>query len=476
MPKFDPLQSMPAHLWEKAESRAHEAGLTLSEWVSVIVSQHAEAGSYSPIGRIEAEDFPLSFGTLPPAGVSKLGPTMAGAVSAEVHFRDWTRIRVRLRQEMGEGVYARVFTHLKLDKVSAETVYLSVRNRYLKSRLQSRYLKRLAELWRDETGVSRKVEVSIRARPVEVSSVPLGDGPSHSARLASPADEDVPPSRLREETARQSALEYVAMFSSKIHLAAVHMGAVFEELAAVDVRVPAPKRGARASEGRSWLAAQNEDTLQRAREVRHAFSESWRLSGELEHRWEQAFAIVMDLASAPDDLFVWYARDRREATAKLAKFLDIAVLRFEQSASLLEMKEPQAAAPPSAEERFAEITSDLLERAGGGASLTEGARLLGISRQALHKRIKAGSALGIMHGQKLVFPRLQWVQRGEGMEQVAGLSELLPLFDEAGGWSALQFLIEIDPNLSEAPIDALRAGRVADVVAAARAYLGLDEG
>lgn len=465
---------MPAHIWAKAESRAHEAGLTLSEWVSVIVSQHAEVESYSPIGRIEAEDFPLSFGTLPPAGVSKVGLTISGAVPADQHVRHWGRIRARLRREIGEGIYSTWFTGLELDQVSAETVYLSVPTWFLKSRIQSRYLKRLAELWRDETGVSRKVEVSTRARPVEVSSVPLGDGPPRSVRLF--ADEDVPPRRLGKETARQAALEHVATFSSKIHLAAIHLGAVSEELPAMDFRAPVSKRGARTPVGRSWLAELIDGTLQRAREVRHAFSESWRLSGELEHRWEQGFAIVMDLASAPDYLLDWYARDRQGATEELAIFLDIAVLRFEHLASLLEKKEPQVAASPSSQESFAEITSDLLERAGGGASLTEGARLLGISRQALHKRIKAGSALGIMDGQKLVFPRLQWVQRGQGMEQVAGLSELLPLFDEAGGWSALQFLIEIDPNLSEPPIDALRAGRVADVVAAARAYLGLDEG
>jgi hypothetical protein len=40
---------------------------------------------------------------------------------------------------------------------------------------------------------------------------------------------------------------------------------------------------------------------------------------------------------------------------------------------------------------------------------------------------------------------------------------------------ALQFLLRHDPNLAERPIDVLKAGKVDDVVRAARAHLRADE-
>ena len=101
---------------------------------------------------------------------------------------------------------------------------------------------------------------------------------------------------------------------------------------------------------------------------------------------------------------------------------------------------------------------------------------LGVTRQALHKRIKAGTALGMMDGEELVLPKLQFVSSGEKVRLVKGLGEVISLFERSGGWSALQFLVEKDPNLAAAPIEALNAGKVEAVVAAARAYLSLDEG
>ena len=49
--------------------------------------------------------------------------------------------------------------------------------------------------------------------------------------------------------------------------------------------------------------------------------------------------------------------------------------------------------------------------------------------------------------------------------------DVVKVFSVAGGWSALQFLVEPDPNLAKPPIEALSEGRVGDVVNAAKAYL-----
>jgi hypothetical protein len=45
---------------------------------------------------------------------------------------------------------------------------------------------------------------------------------------------------------------------------------------------------------------------------------------------------------------------------------------------------------------FDVISDEVLQESGGGISLTEAAEKLGISRQALHKNIKSGRALGLM--------------------------------------------------------------------------------
>ena len=48
-------------------------------------------------------------------------------------------------------------------------------------------------------------------------------------------------------------------------------------------------------------------------------------------------------------------------------------------------------------------------------------------------------------------------------------------FQNSGEWSALQFLVEPDPNLAgKKPLDVLVDGHVSDVLAAARAYLDID--
>ena len=57
------------------------------------------------------------------------------------------------------------------------------------------------------------------------------------------------------------------------------------------------------------------------------------------------------------------------------------------------------------------------------------------------------------------------------------MGKIIKLFDasKAGRWSALQFLLEQDPNLAMAPVQALRTGEVQQVVNAATAYLDVDE-
>jgi hypothetical protein len=79
---------------------------------------------------------------------------------------------------------------------------------------------------------------------------------------------------------------------------------------------------------------------------------------------------------------------------------------------------------------------------------------------------------------RIAVPRLQLASIDGKVAITAGIERVVRPFLEskAGTWSALQFMVDHDPNLGKPPIDALRAGNVAGVEHAARAYLGLDEG
>lgn len=123
------------------------------------------------------------------------------------------------------------------------------------------------------------------------------------------------------------------------------------------------------------------------------------------------------------------------------------------------------------------ISRSVLRHAGGSLSLTEAAKLLGVTRQALHKRVKLGTALGLMEGSELTLPKFQFVGEGKKTKIVEGLGPIVKLFDtaKAGRWSALQFLTERDPNLGSTPSQALQDGRAREALDAAIAYLDAGE-
>ena len=274
---------------------------------------------------------------------------------------------------------------------------------------------------------------------------------------------------------RNSALHIIVAFPPRISRAAFLLSVAFAE-AQVQFPLPSHRARGRPKTDQHWLHTLIETCVTRSREVQTALLHPWIPSGRAEQLWGDAFVTLCDLTPAGQELLILFQSDRPKAFQELAKHLDVATQQFELSANLLADVEPAAAPESANEQRFESLKATLLERAGGGISLSEGATLLGVSRQALHKRIKTGSALGMMDGDQIVLPRLQWVGAGHKIEFVPGLAAVVKLFERAGGWSALQFLLDPDPNLGQPPIDALRAGKVEAAVAAARAYLSLEEG
>ncbi|MDI4657183.1 chromosomal replication initiator protein DnaA [Xanthobacter autotrophicus] len=111
----------------------------------------------------------------------------------------WERVRQRLREEIGEEKFTSWFARMDLDALTADVVQLSVPTRFLKSWIQENYLPRIADIWAEESGAKRRVDLAVRnafARPValkatavrevvtERTEVRSGDGRPQPARAS----------------------------------------------------------------------------------------------------------------------------------------------------------------------------------------------------------------------------------------------------------------------------------------------------
>ena len=285
---------------------------------------------------------------------------------------------------------------------------------------------------------------------------------------------------LASEATAGPALRLVFVFNYRIQSAALLMSAAFEEAAVHDFDFAKARSAARRGAAiRTWYSSIVHDVVDCSRQLRNALVHQWKPTPRAERLAIDAFVILSDLTPARNELLRLCRYDRSRAFSELARHVELAADQFRLSADLL--AEVEGASRPKelpSEARFGEMTRLLLQRAGGGLSLTEAAKLLGTSRQALHKRVKTGSALGLMDGAELVLPKFQFVEEKDRTSIIDGLAKVIKLFDgsKAGRWSALQFLLEQDPNLAVAPVEALKAGEVQKVVDAAAAYLDVDEG
>jgi hypothetical protein len=263
----------------------------------------------------------------------------------------------------------------------------------------------------------------------------------------------------------------LALFSSRIDQGAILLSAALIE-GSMGHFLPRHDR-ARIKRSRSWMDSLVISCRDRSAEVREALKFEWEPTGRAAELALDAFKTLSELTQTSWELQRLCQADRPRAFNELARHLELATQQFELNARLVAEVEG-IDAPSPASDRLSDVQADLLTRAGGGLSLTAAANRLGISRQALHKRAKKGSALALMRGNELVLPLAQWVSTGRSLTWIDGLPKIIKLFETAGGWSALQFLIEQDPNLGTTPRLALIEGRIDDVIAAAEAYLGIE--
>lgn len=278
----------------------------------------------------------------------------------------------------------------------------------------------------------------------------------------------------------RSDVASVARFGHCVEYASFNLYVAFRKAKVLDFEPASPRNVVRPTHGISiWYCNLVNATFNRYRDLRRALLHKWSPPAEVELLTSNAFRILSEITPAETQLRDLFERDRQRALHELTRHLDIVAKQLEATIELATDLEAVYAEYPANSEQ-AEVKAvqlDILGKAGKPLSLTAAAKELAVSRQALHKRIRLGSALGLMQGSELVVPDAQFVSQNGKLKIVDGLSAIVSLFDTsgAGRWSALQFLTEIDPLLQRAPLDVLKDGDRDGVVRAARAYLSLDE-
>jgi hypothetical protein len=278
----------------------------------------------------------------------------------------------------------------------------------------------------------------------------------------------------------RSDVASVARFGHRVECASYHLYVAFEKASVDDFELSPAHDVVKPARGISvWYCSLVNTTFNRYRDLRRALLHKWTPPAEVEPLTSNAFRMLCEITPADSQLRNLLAHDRPRAFHELARHLDIVAEQLKAAIELATDLRTVASDETSREEqaRLQAVQAEILRKAGEALSLTEAAHQLEVSRQALHKRIRSGSALGLMRGSELVVPTAQFVDKDNKIKIVDDLNAVVTLFDKsgAGRWSALQFLVEVDPLLGKVPLDALKEGEVDAVVRAVRAFLSLDE-
>jgi chromosomal replication initiator protein len=78
----------------------------------------------------------------------------------------WTRVKRRLRAELGDDVYASWFARLEMDAIIDSGARLSVPTRFLKSWIEAHYADRVLAVLRSEAPSVVRTTITVRGTPV----------------------------------------------------------------------------------------------------------------------------------------------------------------------------------------------------------------------------------------------------------------------------------------------------------------------
>jgi len=100
----------------------------------------------------------------------------------------WSRVKGRLRAEVGDDVYSSWFARMDLEAIEDVTVRLSVPTRFLKSWIQSHYAERVLACWQVEQSKVGRVELIVRSAVLRSAiakpKAELEGGASETTRLS----------------------------------------------------------------------------------------------------------------------------------------------------------------------------------------------------------------------------------------------------------------------------------------------------
>jgi len=117
--------------------------------------------------------------------------------------------------------------------------------------------------------------------------------------------------------------------------------------------------------------------------------------------------------------------------------------------------------------RGVERQKSIITEAGGMLSISEAAKLLGVTRQAVDKRIRSHGLLAVNIGSQLAIPVFQ-INHGAVL---CGLGKVLRALKVNDPWTRINFFLMKHPALTNrSPLDVLRRGDVQLVVRVAAGF------
>ncbi|MCO5131984.1 MAG: chromosomal replication initiator protein DnaA [Xanthobacteraceae bacterium] len=74
----------------------------------------------------------------------------------------WSRVKSRLRSNLGEDIYSSWFARMDLESVQADSVHLTVPTKFLRSWIQTHYADRVLLCWQAEVPAIHRVDLTVR--------------------------------------------------------------------------------------------------------------------------------------------------------------------------------------------------------------------------------------------------------------------------------------------------------------------------
>jgi hypothetical protein len=122
-----------------------------------------------------------------------------------------------------------------------------------------------------------------------------------------------------------------------------------------------------------------------------------------------------------------------------------------------------------ARQRGIEARQKLFFHGGQPLKSEEVGKLLNISRQAVDKRRNQNKLLAVYRGKKKCYYYPIWQFKYEGV--LPGWEKVLAALADISPWGKMIFMLTEDRRLrNQSPLEALQKGRIAEVIAAAKAY------